>query len=905
MINNKLLKGAAAAGGLVPSENFNTVIYSNPGLSTPISVGFGPDMVLFKERNGINSWQLYDTVRGDDYALYTNLSDAQYNYSTHPNGDLSPTITSTGFTTPPVTNNGINNSSNFVSYSWKGGGATVTNSVGTITSQVSANTDAGFSIVSYTANGTDGSSVGHSLSSAPEMIFYKGLNATGDWVVLTTAIDGSADYLFLNTTAAKGDYPSAYIPTSTTFASISSSSTLQTIAYCFHSVDGYSKVGKYTGTGGLHTEILGFEPAWVIIKRTDASGAWMVFDNKRNTTNPRNAYLSANTTNSEFIDTNVSTQPVAFTTTGMIIGSGVNGLNGTESVNVNNGNYIFYAIAADPDTTTPTLAKSFNIDAYTGNGGTQQIGSVNTLFTKYAVFNNASNASTSFITLPNFMPTGNNSRTASLWIKSSRTTYQEIFTYGVDGTGTSFIFRINSGGSNKLGISFYAMDNDFTAQSINDGKWHHCVATYDGNLAKVYYDGTLIGTSNSITINTTGSTAKISGYGYLGSIDQVRVYNTALNQAAVTQLYNETQATASTLNYPTGLGGLALYEFNDNGETTPSSSNNGTASNVTYDSFLFKPDLVIIKNRDANDGWRWFDTQRGVLNRLESSATSAAANLANSLTSFNNAGFTIGSEATVNTSGEKFISYSFKMLDSNNNAAIENEVGTIDSLVSANPSAGMSITKYTGNGTQNATIGHGLTSSPDMVIIKNLGTSDDWFVAHSSLGNNEFLELARDYAASTNSALTYERLSTTFKTTASSPHSMINANGNNYVMYSFHSVAGFSKFSSYQGDNSSSGNIIYTTDNGQSGGSNGFKPSFLMIKRATNTNSAGNWVIYDDKRDTTNPNTAVVAFDKTSAESAFAGGYDIDFLNNGFELKASGIAINNNETYIYWAMKIN
>ena len=108
-----------------------------------------------------------------------------------------------------------------------------------------------------------------------------------------------------------------------------------------------------------------------------------------------------------------------------------------------------------------------------------------------------------------------------------------------------------------------------------------------------------------------------------GKLDQVRIYNTKINQAAVTQLYNETQASASTLNFPTGLGCLALYEFNDDATSTSSSAYNGSPSNITFDSFLFKPDLSIIRNMDSGDPWGWFDTQRGVLERIQSSSNAA------------------------------------------------------------------------------------------------------------------------------------------------------------------------------------------------------------------------------------------------------------------------------------------
>jgi len=309
------------ASALIPSVNFNTVIYSNPGLSTPISVGFGPDMVLFKERNGVNVWQLYDTVRGDDYALYTDLTDAQYNYSTHPNGDLSPTITSTGFTTPPVTNNGINNSSNFVSYSWKGGGAAVTNSVGTNanSSEVSANVAAGFSIVKVQADGTN-NTIGHGLGGIPELIFSKNTGVSGAWGVYS-APTGIGHYMYLNQSSAVNPtfdgsvYPSV---SSTTFAPGSGGWNFTNgnnyIHYLWRSIPGYSKIGFYVGNGSTTgPEIYtGFKPAWLMTKPT-TSGYWYILDNKRNTSNPRNTGLFPNDSLAEITSTNYN---VDFNNTG-------------------------------------------------------------------------------------------------------------------------------------------------------------------------------------------------------------------------------------------------------------------------------------------------------------------------------------------------------------------------------------------------------------------------------------------------------------------------------------------------------------------------------------------------------------------------------------------------------------
>ena len=160
-------------------------------------------------------------------------------------------------------------------------------------------------------------------------------------------------------------------------------------------------------------------------------------------------------------------------------------------------------------------------------------------FGKAASFSNGSGATSNYISLSSFMPTGSNSRSISMWIKTTSTSYQELFSYGSGGNNNFFIFRLPAGGT-QLGIAFYANDHDFTATNITDGNWHHCAATYDGNLAKVYYDGVLIGTGTAGSVSTNASNEKISGYQYTGSIDQVRLFSSALTANQVSALYTET-----------------------------------------------------------------------------------------------------------------------------------------------------------------------------------------------------------------------------------------------------------------------------------------------------------------------------------------------------------------------------
>jgi hypothetical protein len=159
------------------------------------------------------------------------------------------------------------------------------------------------------------------------------------------------------------------------------------------------------------------------------------------------------------------------------------------------------------------------------------------------------NGSSSKIDLPNFMPSGNASRSVSMWINTTQTTAATLLQYGGGNTNLLFNLRINDGGAgggaNTIGIGFYANDFNRPATGLMDGNWHHIAATYDGTNAKIYIDGVQTGADFATGgVNTTASSGLIGSNGgsfiFNGSIDQVRIFNKALSAGEVTTLYNET-----------------------------------------------------------------------------------------------------------------------------------------------------------------------------------------------------------------------------------------------------------------------------------------------------------------------------------------------------------------------------
>ena len=322
---------------------------------------FTPDFVWTKMRSSGNNHQLFDSVRGVTKELESNTNAVEVT-----NADSLTAFNSNGFKVGS-SNNENQSGVDYVAWCFNAGsGNAASNTDGTITSTVKVNQDAGFSIVKWTSDGSTGLEVGHGLSSTPEMIIYKRTSSTSNWSVYTDAIDGSWDFLRLNTTDAKSDSSN----TAANSSLIRNISTLGNwIAYCFHSITSYQKIGTYTGnnTGDNQNNVIetGFEPAWLLIKNTtSSSNNWIIVDNKRDTTNPRTEVLEPNTSDQEA----TQTVNVNFLTNGFEL------TNGNSDVNDNSAVYLYWAIAADPSTaSTPVVTNAFDVVRWTGTGSNTDI----------------------------------------------------------------------------------------------------------------------------------------------------------------------------------------------------------------------------------------------------------------------------------------------------------------------------------------------------------------------------------------------------------------------------------------------------------------------------------------------------------------------------------------------------
>jgi hypothetical protein len=292
-----------------PSDYFNTVTYTGDGTSprSITGVGFQPDFLWIKDRSTSYEHRLMDAVRGSNKVLHSSATttESSEEYYTVSSFDSDGWTGRSGTGTNQVITGGNDNGDNFVAWNWLANGAGVSNTDGSITSTVSANTTSGFSIVSYTGNGSSTGSnvVGHGLGTTPSMIIIKaraGTNANNNWFCWHKGLSANNNIsLSLTNAQFTTSFASSGIintsPTSTTFGFDSGTSLVNInesgttyIAYCFNEVKGFSKFGSYTGNGSTDGTFVytGFKPAFVMIKNSSSTGAWYMQDNKRDIDNP-------------------------------------------------------------------------------------------------------------------------------------------------------------------------------------------------------------------------------------------------------------------------------------------------------------------------------------------------------------------------------------------------------------------------------------------------------------------------------------------------------------------------------------------------------------------------------------------------------------------------------------------
>ena len=328
-----------------PSDYFNTVTYTGNGSTHSITgVGHQPDWLWIKCRNFANGHALFDVQR-TTYSLSTENTGAEVDRSS----DGFTSLDSDGFTLNGSGSGGRVNVSGrtYASWNWLASNTTASNTDGSITSTVSANTTSGFSIVSYTGNATSGATVGHGLGVAPKMIIVKTRAQTNNWTVYHESI-GATKHLHLNTTDQESTATNTFndtAPTSSVFTLGSGTETNASgnmIAYCFAEKKGFSKFGKYVGNNNDDGTFVytGSKPAFLLIKIIDTqTDNWIMQDNKINTFNSATSQrLRANSSGAEFSSSNEIDL--------LSNGFKVHGADG--EINGSGASYIYMAFAENP-----------------------------------------------------------------------------------------------------------------------------------------------------------------------------------------------------------------------------------------------------------------------------------------------------------------------------------------------------------------------------------------------------------------------------------------------------------------------------------------------------------------------------------------------------------------------------
>lgn len=550
-------------------------------------------------------------------------------------------------------------------------------------------------------------------------------------------------------------------------------------------------------------------------------------------------------------------------------------------------------VASSPAAAAFDPLQNFETVTYTGNGGTQKITGY---IRKGAAFNGSS--SYFYISGSEVIDFISKDYTISLFVNLSSNAADQVLISSWNNTTRRFQLVTTS--SNRFLI--YERNSSNTTQShtlnytYSTNTWYHIGIVRNSTQILFYVNGSLEQTvSANYSIYSSGSNDLWFGKQensvapascYNGKLDQIRLFNTGLDSSKISQLAAETYAssTKSTTDIFGDGSGVALYELDDSANDT-GGTYNGTATNVNFLGMAFQPDMVWVKARSGTYGsnpHRIQDSVRGDF-YLSSSSTSTEAAVTTGIQSYDTNGFTVGSGNSYNGTGTDFVAWCWKA----GGAAVSNTDGNITSSVSANQAAGFSIGTYSGNSTAGATIGHGLSATPELIIVKLRSglSAKAWTVYAESLGNTKYLYLNDTLAAGTYNF--WNNTSPTDSVFSVSSDTNVNSSSGNYVFYAFHSVDGYQKIGSYNGG--ASGNAITGL---------GFEPRFLIIKR---TNSTGGWIIFDSVRDTTDPRTEFLGAHQNLAESTLTGG--VDFDSDGFTLQSTNSVVNTSGgIYIYLAI---
>ena len=331
----------------------------------------------------------------------------------------------------------------------------------------------------------------------------------------------------------------------------------------------------------------------------------------------------------------------------------------------------------------------------------------------------------------------------------------------------------------------------------------------------------------------------------------------------------------SQITIPTGFQTLCTANLPDPTIADPSAyfqtslwNGNGSTQTITQSgNSTFEPGMIWSKARNAAQEHVIFDQVRGTTKYIQTD-NAGAEGTQSGVTAFNSDGFDLGSWAVANGSGQTHVGWQWKA----NGSGSSNTDGSVNSTVSHESTANFSIVKYTGTGSGNSTVGHGLGTTPTFIICKHLDRSQNWRVFHTSagVGKTGFLNDTAAFAADP------DRISAVSSTTFTAAANMNESA--DYIAYCFADVEGYSKFGNYIGNGSTDGPFVYT----------GFKPALVILK--VSSNAPTGWIILDNERDSFNSVNHVLQPNSSNAEAS--GSDNWDFNSNGFKVRNTWAAAN-------------
>ena len=501
------------------------------------------------------------------------------------------------------------------------------------------------------------------------------------------------------------------------------------------------------------------------------------------------------------------------------------------------------------------------------------------------------NGSSSKIDLGNNSSNNSSVISVSLWFKTAghSGTAALINNGGANSGETGYYLGLNSNGTIKFEASTGTING-----SVNyaDSNWHHIVLTLNSGAYNIYVDGNttpVITGSGAFTTTATRPTW-IGQFSFTasnleffnGSIDEVRIFGSALSASNVTQLYNEKPET-DTSNFKT-----VLYE--GTGATQ-------YISNVGFDLDVDNGGdggLVWIKARETANSHALYDTVRGATNQLSSDLTAAEASYSTVLSSFDANGFFVETSSIVNTNNDGYVGWVWKGGGDAVNIGVNSITASTPSIasnVSANTEAGFSIVKFTVPASGDFSAGHGLSSPPEMVITKSTDTFN-WFIFHKDLSSGANGKYALQFTtAAENGSFKWWGDGMTGDVIGGTANTSFDP-GTETIAYCFHSVAEYSKIGTYEGLGTSTVTVSDV----------GFKPSFIMIK---NIDATANWNMYDVRRSTVADRANKILYPNLSNSEPSATNYYFDMNDSGFVVSATNHEQHNfaGRTYIYMAFK--